>query len=296
MVVLTDGLASNKTAAELSFLAAQKQGVIVLMVLVGFWATMMPPPNAWLSFPPISVPDGFADLKNQLYSIQNLVCIESQPIPEATKVPAAGYATSPPGLDVTTAAPCMPAGRSDLMFLLDASGSISQGDWDSFRKFTDEVIAALPINSNQMNAGVLEFSTAVRAAPPPLCFAHSRPRDRLSCMRVSLTCATVRRCTWAHGAHSQVRTVSDITSSSAGLRSQFKAAVSAKPQGKTNVHLGLDLAVSKLLEKDKSAIKRILLFTDGMPSNMTAAETSFLAAKAAGVIVQARLRFLCIAV
>ena len=97
-------------------------------------------------------------------------------------------------------------------------------------------------------------------------------------------------CTWG-GAHSQVRTVADITSSSAGLRSQFKAAVSAKPQGKTNVHLGLDLAVSKLLEKDKSAIKRILLFTDGMPSNMTAAEKSFLAAKAAGVIVQARLLF-----
>jgi hypothetical protein len=245
LVVFTDGIPTNKTAAELSFLAAQKKGVIVMMVLIGFWATMVPPPNAWSSYPPINVADGFTELENSLQAIQSLVCAISQPVPDATKVPATIPTLAP--ADVSTGAPCAAPGRTDVIFLLDASGSISPFDWASFRAFTDSVIAALPISAGQMHAGVLEFST-------------------------------------------DVRTVANLTASTDDLRKQFQAKLSAAPSGRTNVHLGLDLAVSMLLAQDKAAIKRVLLFTDGLPTSMPLAEQSFLAAKAAGVIVQVAAR------
>jgi hypothetical protein len=99
--------------------------------------------------------------------------------------------------------------------------------------------------------------------------------------------------------HAQVRTVAELTADADDLRRQFQAKLSAAPLGRTNVHLGLDLAVSKLLAQDTEAMKRILLFTDGLPSSMPLAEKSFRAAKAAGVIVQVsrcasgRIRCLC---
>jgi hypothetical protein len=111
-LMATDGLASNKAAAEKSFLEAKKQGTIVetdqynsadaqidfrtstvvlcyymlkrcctvlprpagikvLMLAVGFWASVVPAPAKWLSYPQISVEDGFAHLNAQLSEVRS---------------------------------------------------------------------------------------------------------------------------------------------------------------------------------------------------------------------------------
>jgi hypothetical protein len=84
----------------------------------------------------------------------------------------------------------------------------------------------------------------------------------------------------------QVRKIADLTNDPADLARQFAAQSSNVTYGRTFVDKGLNLASSMLASLDPTARKRVLIFTDGLPSSMGSAEKAFLAAKAAGVIVQ----------
>jgi hypothetical protein len=68
-LMITDGLPTNKAAAEKSFVEAKKQGIKVLMLGIGFWATVKPAPEIWLSYPQINVEDGFEFLDERLDAV-----------------------------------------------------------------------------------------------------------------------------------------------------------------------------------------------------------------------------------
>jgi len=78
LVVITDGLPSNRSATTEQFHAAKAEGIEVVMVTVGFYANMVPPTDSWLSTPAIKIKSGFAALEAELdtiiQSVQTIVC------------------------------------------------------------------------------------------------------------------------------------------------------------------------------------------------------------------------------
>ena len=52
---------------------------------------------------------------------------------------------------------------SDVMLVLDSSESVHEDDWQRFKKFTHEVVNALPISKDEMHVGIVEFATDVRS-------------------------------------------------------------------------------------------------------------------------------------
>lgn len=70
-----------------------------------------------------------------------------------TAAPSTGVPVSLVGGD------CAP---SDVMLVLDSSESVHEDDWQRFKKFTHEVVNALPISKDEMHVGIVEFATDVK--------------------------------------------------------------------------------------------------------------------------------------
>merc|ERR1711907_7903 len=70
-------------------------------------------------------------------------------------VPPSSAAPAPP----TPPGPAICSVPADIMLVLDGSGSISSGDWDSVKKFSEQLIKAINVSSSATHAGVYQFSS-----------------------------------------------------------------------------------------------------------------------------------------
>ena len=61
----------------------------------------------------------------------------------------------------STDAPVTCYGEADIVFALDQSGSIDDGEWSHFVNFTQHVAGAFPIGRNLTQVGLLKFSSDV---------------------------------------------------------------------------------------------------------------------------------------
>ena len=57
---------------------------------------------------------------------------------------------------------CARAQAADVVLAMDASGSISQGDWIKFKNFTHNLVYYLPIEPEKMHLGMVEFNTGAK--------------------------------------------------------------------------------------------------------------------------------------
>lgn len=98
LVVITDGLPSNRSATTEQFHAAKAEGIHVVMVTVGFLANMIMPTESWLSTPAIQIRTGFAALEASqgkiVESISTSVCEFVPPLQAV--LPATATPSNPP--------------------------------------------------------------------------------------------------------------------------------------------------------------------------------------------------------
>ena len=79
------------------------------MATIGFWASSLPPPPAWLSAPPFVAEDGFVELDARLGEVLALICDQSQQPPTVTPTELPSFSPSQyPSFEPTTAPTVVP--------------------------------------------------------------------------------------------------------------------------------------------------------------------------------------------
>lgn len=65
-------------------------------------------------------------------------------------------------LDVTLqpAEPCVPSGTLDMMFVMDASGSISAKEFQQMASFVKKVMISFPLGPNAARAGIVVYASS----------------------------------------------------------------------------------------------------------------------------------------
>lgn len=109
MVVLTDGLPTDRAAAEKAYLAAAVNGIKVLTVLVGE-ANLWPPPASWSTVAPIQVTSGMDGLTDSMLDrIIRQICEMTE-----SSSSSSSYSSSPKPVNPEPAvsAPCSHPGSS----------------------------------------------------------------------------------------------------------------------------------------------------------------------------------------
>jgi uncharacterized protein YegL len=76
MLILTDGLPSNRTLANAAFADAKRKGVLIQLVTIGWVANIMPVPASWSSkgFPPLKMMGGYSELVKRMSDVAGAVC------------------------------------------------------------------------------------------------------------------------------------------------------------------------------------------------------------------------------
>lgn len=137
--------------------------------------------------------------------------------------------------------------ESDVQLILDASGSISAGDWARFEEFTAGLVGSLPIGPKAMHLGIIEFNT------------ESRQVASLVSTKEDALAAT--------------KQLSKVTS---GRTYVDKAIYMAMDDLEKNGRKATDPKIPQV----------IIVLTDGAPSDRDAADKAFKAAIAKGYQVQ----------
>jgi uncharacterized protein YegL len=176
LLVLTDGLPTGGTnkggLADVAFREARAQGVKVLFVLIGTIFNWVPLPSEWMSAPPVQI-NSFNGLQAARSRVVDMVCKESvttsSPRVISTIVtatpnvpPVVVFPTPPPTAQPSqspTPVPCEPA---DVMLAMDSSNSILESDWEKFRTFTNKLVSALPVATDKMHVGVVEYNSVAK--------------------------------------------------------------------------------------------------------------------------------------
>jgi hypothetical protein len=137
--------------------------------------------------------------------------------------------------------------ESDVQLILDASGSISAGDWARFEEFTAGLVGSLPIGPKAMHLGIVEFNTEARQVSPLV----STKEDALAA----------------------TKQLSKVTSGRTYVdKAIYMAMDDLEKNGRRSTHPKIPQV--------------IIVLTDGFPSDRNAAEKAFHAAIAKGYKVQ----------
>jgi len=109
MVVLTDGLPTDRAAAEKAYLAAAVNGIKVLTVLVGE-ANLWPPPASWSTVAPIQVTSGMDGLTDSMLDrIIRQICEMTESSSSSSSYSSSSKPVNP---EPAVSAPCSHPGSS----------------------------------------------------------------------------------------------------------------------------------------------------------------------------------------
>merc|ERR1712167_114800 len=137
--------------------------------------------------------------------------------------------------------------ESDVQLVLDASGSISAGDWTRFEEFTTNLIGSLPIGPKAMHLGIIEFNTEAR----------------------------------------QVSSLVSTKDEALAMSKQLSKVTSGRTYVDKAIYMAMDdLEKNGRRATDPKIPQVIIVLTDGAPSDRDAAAVAFKAAIAKGYQVQ----------
>lgn len=137
--------------------------------------------------------------------------------------------------------------ESDVQLVLDASGSISAGDWTRFEEFTSSLIGSLPIGPKAMHLGIIEFNTEAR----------------------------------------QVSSLVSTKDEALAMSKQLSKVTSGRTYVDKAIYMAMDdLEKNGRRATDPKIPQVIIVLTDGAPSDRNAAAVAFKAAIAKGYQVQ----------
>jgi uncharacterized protein YegL len=97
MVVLTDGLPTNRTATARAFRSAANAGISAQIITIGAQASIIETPADWSAWPVVHMDGGYAEVDARRQDIANLIC-------RIAEVPATATPTELP-TDAPSAAP-----------------------------------------------------------------------------------------------------------------------------------------------------------------------------------------------
>jgi hypothetical protein len=111
LILLTDGLPSDREAADAAFAEAKAAGVAVQIVTIGFMVNVLPLSEHWSAegFPPIRMTMGYAQLLARIKSIEGAICKLSM----VTLAPTTAAPTPPTGAPQK---PCNTSGHLHMDF------------------------------------------------------------------------------------------------------------------------------------------------------------------------------------
>lgn len=130
IILLTDGLPTNRTATDEAFKAVHAAGVDVQIVTIGFLVNIIPTTPAWSTpgFPPLKMIGGYSELITRLDHVEGAICKLSNHSSGKTKPPTGAPVspvTLPPRPPATSVpvitmppqtGPCKPAGHLHMDF------------------------------------------------------------------------------------------------------------------------------------------------------------------------------------
>ena len=133
---------------------------------------------------------------------------------------------------------------SDIMLVMDASGSIADADWALSKNFSLSLVSTMFGTRGSMHIGIVSFND-------------------------------------------EAKLVTKLESNQDLITRRIDSSLATSTEGRTNTEKGVRLAAKDLADHGRPNIPKLLvLLTDGLPSNRTAADAAFAEAKAEGVAVQ----------
>jgi len=147
LVLLTDGLPSNRAAADIAFANVHAAGVAVQIVTIGMMVSYLPMPAAWSSrgFPPIKMMHGYQQLLTRIGTITGAICKLSNPKPSSPPCPPKPKLTMPPAHSGT---PCRPWGHLHM----DFGGDVAKFGDSQQAVLTTKLVAALKLSASHLKA------------------------------------------------------------------------------------------------------------------------------------------------